>query len=924
MTESDKMIKEDLEENLEDNFEENLVGNLEEETEEKAVDFSDEVIHDVEARFSEDETDSDRSGTSDDCGAKNKKTLQLILFIAMAAVMLASVIILLVYISNDKKRDREALESEIAASVKESEDASREDANEASVEASIEASVRESELATEPEPTEPEWAEMTDEDPVKITEVLFKNTYSLIDEFGERLPWVEICNTSDFPVTTAGLYLSDDELDLLKWALPEKVLAPGERIVIFLSGARNDENHTGFKVSKKEALILSDAENYRYQTVNPPENAREENISYGIQDGEWLYFGVPTPGQENTSHGVDDIASAVSFNPQGLFVSEVSAAHAPRNGETDWVELFNGSDETIDLTGFTLSEDDDEPLLHNLSGTIEPDGYKVFKLTKDSQVTGDNVIRFGLSESGETLYLFDETGILLDEFSTGALRANVSSGRETGSTDGARVFFTEQTRGSENGISCSGMLTAPVFSMPGGFYPEADSLEITISGEGEIHYTLDGSIPTKESPLYLKPITLTGNTAVSAVSFLAGNLNSDRATATYIFEEMPKLPVVCLSISKSDLSAIFSKEVQVRPTTTIIERECFMEYYETDGKLGTSAPAGARIAGDGTRLYPQKSICLYFRSGYGRSSVTYPFFEDYEQLEFSSLLLRNGGQDAYRTRIIDTYCSMLGKGMETDYAESRPAVIFINGQYYGIYDLKENQNEDFFEYRHNIDGSNMNVIRRNYFLLEGSTDQISMVYEYAKTHSLAGDAEYQEFLQWVDADAFIDYIIVQAFIGNDDMYNQKYYNVRDWSSKIRPVLFDLDYGLYAKKASILRLYFSGDGVASTNGTLTNMWIPTALKTNASWCEKFVERAAWAINEHFTDALERFDALVEEVRPEMARNIARWKTHSSLAEWEADVAAAREALEYRPTLLKKSLQSVFGLSDARMKELFPND
>ena len=832
------------------------------------------------------------------------KKVQIIIISVLAAVLVAAVAVLIVIVAGPPKAPE----------------------TEAPVETEETLSETETESTEAPtEPTEPEWTEMTAEDPVKITEVLFKNTYSLIDEFGERAPWVEVYNAGQSPINLSAYCLSDDPEDPEKWRFPDEILLPGAYRVVFLTASAVDSNHTGFKVSKKEGLVLSDMELRRYQLVDPDGDSREDNISYGEQGGKWLYFGVPTPGRENTSHGSETVASSVSFNPQGLFISEVSAAHTAMSGETDWIELFNGGEEPVDLTGFSLSDDADELALMNLSGTVAPGEYFLLKASKESADWTGNAVHFSLSESGEGLFLTDPEGIVIDTFSTGALRKNVSSGRETGSETGARVFFETPTPGAPNSAASGGILAAPAFSLPGGFYD--GPVTVTLSGAGEIHYTLDSSMPTLNSPLYTEPLTIDKNTAVSAVAFLSGNLPSDRVTETFILEAMPSLPTVCLSISDADLAAIFSEEVQHRPTTTIIERECYMEYYETDGRLGAASPAGARIAGDSTRVYPQKSICLYFRSGYGRSSVTYPFFEDYEQIEFSSLLLRNAGQDTERTRMADTYCSMLAKGMNIDYAESRFAVVFINGRYYGIYDLKENQNEDYMSYKHGgLDTSKMNVIRRNYFLLEGSTRDISAAYEFAKTENLADPAVYEEFSKMVDVDAFIDYIVLQSFIGNDDMYNQKYWNVDGFETPIRPVLFDLDFGIYAKNSDVLPLYFSGDGIPGSDGTTkTNMWIPTALLKNPEWKEKLIQRIAWAVNDGFQGAVTLFDRMVEEIRPEMARHIARWPRYGlTMEKWEANIAHAREVLLARPERMKKTLRNYLGVSEARMKELFPGE
>ena len=137
---------------------------------------------------------------------------------------------------------------------------------------------------------------------------------------------------------------------------------------------------------------------------------------------------------------------------------------------------------------------------------------------------------------------------------------------------------------------------------------------------------------------------------------------SDPVVTTFLFEQPHTIPVVCVSANPSDFAAVYAQSNKFDP---IVERACYIEYYEPNGKLGTSFPAGIRVAGAGTRRYMrQKSLNIYLRAGYGQSSVIYPFFEDYPITEFESLTLRNGGQDnddSTSTFMTDAYCSMLAK-----------------------------------------------------------------------------------------------------------------------------------------------------------------------------------------------------------------------------------------------------------------------
>lgn len=257
--------------------------------------------------------------------------------------------------------------------------------------------------------------------------------------------------------------------------------------------------------------------------------------------------------------------------------------------------------------------------------------------------------------------------MVVDSFATGSLRAGISSGLDNDGTGrpASRLFFSNPTPGRANDSSSvlSGYCAQPIFSREGGYVESSFALSITTATDGaSIYYTLDGSTPTERSALYTGPIEISGIQTVRAIASAPGKLVSEESVATYLLGVAHDLPIVCLSMTQSDLDYVFASTER----RDIRERAGYVEYYEAGGKLGVSFPAGFRIAGNGTRLYAQRSINLYLRGGYGRSSVVYPFFEDYEIKEFKSLSLRNMGQDVSLSRIRDAYFSMAVKGMNLD------------------------------------------------------------------------------------------------------------------------------------------------------------------------------------------------------------------------------------------------------------------
>lgn len=764
-------------------------------------------------------------------------------------------------------------------------------------------------------------------DPIRINELLMKNRYSAMDSDSDRPGWVELYNSSSSPVSLRGYALSDDPEDPSKWPLPDVTLGADEYLVVFLSGKgrTSGELHANFSLSSKDSVLtLTNLNGMRADTIELDPDIGE-NISIGRNEQAALrYYAQPTPGSENATAGFETLSTLTLLDTSGVFISEVRAAGEAKSGQLDYVEICNGSDAAINLEGWFLSDEADDPKLFTLPELwIPAGGYKVIYTSSDSsdQELSGATAPFGIAASGETLLLTRPDGITVDAFSTGALRAGVTCGRDAKDSSGARRFYDTPTPGAANAsASYSGYAAMPALSNASLYQSAPFALSITVSDPGAlIYYTTDGSIPSESSALYTQPITIDKNTILRTAAIADGQLWSDVVTKTYLFEEKHTLPVVCLSGAPSAIDQVY----RVTDRWKKVEREGHMEYYEADGTTGVSFPCGLRVNGASSLLMRQKSLSIYLRAGYGQSEVTYPFFGEDEIKTFCSLVVRNSGQDRTSARLRDSFCSLAVEGLNIDNFATRPVIVYINGVYWGIYDLNENQNEDFLAEHYGADPESVEIIRRNTTVLSGSNSDFKRVRNYALHRDLSDDEIYAEFCEWVDVDYFIDYLIAQTYFANSDMFNQKYWRSTDGKVKWRPVYFDLDFSLRGTdpSRSILSSYFTYEGVPSQDLTLTNMDIFYGLKKNASWRDKFCARYVYVVVNQFS--AERLTALLDQtaaaLRPEMQRHLEHWGGISSVSAWENNVYALRKCLEERPAYALSTLKKYFGLTDAKMQE-----
>jgi len=739
-------------------------------------------------------------------------------------------------------------------------------------------------------------------EPLRLSEVLFRNTYSVTDSYGDHADFVELYNKGQAAVALEEYYLSDDFSDPLKWRCPQMSLGPGEYLVIFLTGrASTDfEVHAAFSLSAgDDGLQLYHRPSRSYQQI-PWSDEVPRNTSVGLsEEGTLRYYKYPTPGAPNAA-AAEDPSLLAALRASDLYISEVSAIGEPG----DWIELKNGADQTVDLEGWYLTDQQKGQRRHLLSGTVEAGGYLLL-----------GVEGFGIAATGETLFLYDGAGYLRDVFETGDLSEGITSGRlEDGSLD--RVFFLQATPGEANEAEYArGRTPMPLLSDMTLYHSDAFSLRLSCADpQAVIRYTLDGSEPTAGAPVYTEPISVTGSLTVRAVAQREGYLKSRGTMATFLFEAPHTLPVVCIGCDPAQFKAF----MQIKDIGRYPHTDAQVAFYETDGTLGILFPADINPRGNQSIKYPQKSLSIHLRARLGQGSVNYPFWGPGTALEYGTLILRNGSQDYPKARLRDSFALKAVEGLALDSARTRPVVVYVNGAYYGIMDLNEGMNQDYLVTHFQVDPVTVNHVSTNYAVRYGSSDDYTRVRNFARGNDLKDDEVLKTFAQWVDVDYIVDYLIAQTFFCNYDIKNQSYWATTDYRIRWRPQFYDIDrcFTDNSSNRNLFNGYFSKRGVVydAAAGKVVNMDLYAYLRDNRAWCDRFVRRYAWLLCTDFS--VERLQALLDEMagalRPEMARHIDRYHAPASLEEWEKYVASMRREIEIRYEIIQEQICTEFRL------------
>ncbi|MEX1375995.1 MAG: CotH kinase family protein [Eubacteriales bacterium] len=757
---------------------------------------------------------------------------------------------------------------------------------------------------------------------IHITEYMTNNKSVIYDEFGSYEDWIEITNTSETECDIGGLYLSDNEYELSKWQLPSIVLAPNESLLIFASGKENySQNiHAPYSLSAGELLTISNKYNEILDRIEVVE--LKQDVSYGFADGSWHYFPTPTPGKPNDTYYVDELKS-ITGQKHNIFISEVMSKNTKslkdfRGIYSDWAEIKNPFDYNINLQGYGISKNENENVFIFPDLIVPASGYAILYFSNEhSNKGGSFYIPFNIDDKGDTLFLYSPEGAKIDEIETGYQRADISCGI---SPDGIRLFYTSPSPSQQNAASgYLGYSPKVNFSADGGMVSKGTSVSLNAQ-ECKIYYTLDGSPPTNKSKLYSKEIVVNSPTVIRAISYKDGYLSSDIETISYLAGASHLLPIV--SISTAPNSTYGENGIYENPYSGQ-EKPMHMEIYE-QGKLGISFDAGFEIFGATSKKMDQKSFAIHLRNEYGTDEINYPLFGDRGVTTFSHFLLRTSGQDAAYTKVRDSfvYNSIYGI-LDVDAMDTRPCVVYINGDYFGIYYFREKVNEDYLASHHDVNPDKIDLLIYNGTIVEGDNSDYRALIDFVKTHDLSIQKNYDYVAERVDIDEFINYLAVECYFSNTDSGNIKYWKSQD-GGKWRWIMYDMDWSMFNStyKWNNISQVFNPEGMGISDLFSTTLHV--SLMENSGFRNQFIETYAKCINEYFSAErlLPIFDEMIAKIEPEMQAQVNRWSLPASYSSWERQVKTMRRIIEEKPEIEKQHLKEFFGLSSAEMSRLFP--
>lgn len=820
---------------------------------------------------------------------------------------------------------------------------------------------------------ESEQGENSAEAPLVINEVATNNCTGLVDAYGKTSNWIELYNRSNEPINLGDYYLSDDYNKLGKWQLGERILAPGAYEIVHASGVDYRDTTPAPKRSRVEiawsygwsdgmldggiswvkpyAFTKLDGENSDGSTAVSAQMFLGDCVEALGWEGETHVDVNLRTGDESGSNylslGKYNQIELHGYFEKGKKFDLSFMLNSWGNGEEEGIPYFSGlhvsfvgTGEESDIYSFQLNRSEYDNLIamneikgirlshSNIEDTLE---FTLNNITFSSN-RGNFHSSFKLSSNGDELYLTDKRGGIVDSLTIPSLKTDCSYGRNQ---QGVISYFSSPTPGKENQeITLVDVATEVKPVTRGGFYK--GSVEVVLQREPgcKLFYTLDGSEPTELSKEYTAPFTLYKTTVVRAIHIKDGSLAGSVCTETYFINETSEMPIVSITV---DPVAMFDSTTGMYMDGPNASKtpphmggnywnkdlilDANVEFFENQKVRGFKRPFGLKIHGGWSRGAPKKSLALMFKEQYGEGALEYPVFPDYPDARlFKSLILRMGGDHGNDVIVYDVLNSYLTKGRNIEYQKSRSAQVFINGQYWGLYNIREKLNEHYFTTNFGLDGNEVNMVKDGGIVQQGSVADYVKLIEYIRHHDISESHVYNYVKAEIDVYNYIDYMASQIFIVNNDWpsNNIKWWKSNTPGSKWRWIMYDtdgagLDDETYVDFNMIEFVTNSDKKIDYPNGADFTFLFRRLLR-NSEFKTDFINRTMTLLSTNFHPDIykSKLSYLLSFIGEEYKRDFDRWRI--PYENWSEKMDNMNSFSDQRPAIVRKHLQEHFDLSE----------
>lgn len=603
-----------------------------------------------------------------------------------------------------------------------------------------------------------------------------------------------------------------------------------------------------------------------------------------------------------------------------ILINEYSCANLKSSMDNfskyeDWIELYNTTASPVNIGGYFLSDDVANLTKYSIPAgtTIGANGVLVIWASGRGTTTGPNIhTNFKLSQTkntSEPIILSNSSIVVLDSLRIKKTKLAQSRGRTTNGAATWSVFTTPTPNANNTGATYNGYADRPTMSFTAGLYPGPISVSL-INNEPTstaMYYTTDGSEPTTSSSLYSGAISVNTTQVIKAIatSTNPGLLSSFVEYNTYLINEVHTIPIVC--IAGTSLTTLANGDQTLRPVGSI-------EYFTKTGIRTSDSYGEFNSHGQDSWANSHRSLDFVARDEMGYSSaLKEKVFTQTNRDKFQHLILRAAGDDNYpadfnpdnigSAHMRDAYFQTLCKsgGMKLDIRTAAKCVVYLNGAYWGVYDLREIPDDhDYTEYNYNQGKYELqyNLTWGNTWSEYGGPQALTdwnTLKNFVIGNSMATQSNYDYVASQLDVESLADYVIGHSMSVSSDWLN---YNTGWWRG-MNPAGGHKKWGyiLWDNDASF-DFYINYTDIASTSYTaplcqVDNLWqnfgpwgpsdpqqhtrVLKLLRNNPGFNQWYISRYIDLFNTTFscTKMLAHLDSMKAVIDPEMTRQCQRW-------------------------------------------------
>ena len=574
----------------------------------------------------------------------------------------------------------------------------------------------------------------------------------------------------------------------------------------------------------------------------------------------------------------------------------------------DWIEIANFSGLDINLNGYYITDDLARTTRFQFSSpgnelVVPAHGYLLLWADDDNS-QGKNHLNFNISSKGGVIALFSPANQLIDSVNYRQQYLDISYGRMPGDPYAWKYFSLPTPESVNNSPAFKGVLDPPIPNVKPGFYNAPVQLDLNPSRAGDsIFYSTNNTIPTKSSFPYKDPLALNQTRVINAVDAKTGYVNSNPYSGLYLFRPVYTLPVMAVLTDSLNLygpAGIYTN--YDKPW----ERYCRINYF-ANGNLEAEAHAGLRIQGASSTFMPKKGFRFFFRGDYGTPEFKYPIFGSENVQSFQKLVVKPGYDDDMTmdvgTLLRDPLALELWRKTGGLKQLSSFIILYLNNQYWGIYNLRESVDDNFIKAHSNLVDFDLVRLRNEGPILEyGTLKNWSAMYDMAINSDLALPENYHKLADVLDMNEFANLMaFVQCTVYYSWGWGISMYRDIQAPAKWHLSIWDADRafnnpewdGFKALETDHSGLYWANN-------------ITRKLMNSEEFKKIYSARLRTLLQTVFRpdNSIAVLDSLYQIIKPEMEGELHRWAPYNT--KWEHNVQAIRDFLMNRPTVISNQM------------------